>query len=198
MFIKKVEKEQFDPEIFKSVGQNVTRYERNLLAEIKKWENNTVRVQDKGSWTVVLDNKGYVQKVEDQIIRSSFQQLDHNHRLEFDFKVEKWLEKWTKNRSIDDKWLSYLNPTNDSTPGKMYGLIKTHELCNPVRVITSGCCTIMEKLSSSVETVLFHLANDLPSRIIDTGHMSNIVDELNRSTLQCESILIGYEHVSKH
>ena len=139
-----------------------------------------------------------MQKVADQIIRSSFLQLDHNHRQEFDFKVEKWLEKWTKNRSIDDKWQSYLNLTNDSTPGKMYGLIKTHELCNPVRVITSGCCTTMEKLSSSIETVLFHFANDLPSRIIDTRHMSNIVDELNRSTLQSESILVGYEHVSKY
>ena len=39
----------------------------------------------------------------------------------------------------------------------------------------------MEKLSIFVETVLFDLANDLPSRIRDTGYMLNIVDELNRS-----------------
>ena len=49
----------------------------------------------------------------------------------------------------------------------------------------------MEKLSKFVETVLFDLANDLPSRRRDTGHMLNIVDELNRSNLPSESVLAG-------
>ena len=57
----------------------------------------------------------------------------------------------------------------------MYGLIKTHKVGNPARVITSGCSTGMEKLSIFVETVLFDLANDLRSRIRDTRHMLNIV-----------------------
>ena len=48
MFIKKVEKELFDPENVKNV-KNLTRAERNALTEIKKWNNNTVRVQDKVS-----------------------------------------------------------------------------------------------------------------------------------------------------
>ena len=72
-----------------------------------------------------------------KINRSSFLQLDHNSAQEFDFKAEKWLEKWTKNKSIDDKWQSYLKPTSKSTPGKMYGLIKTRKVGNPARVITS-------------------------------------------------------------
>ena len=69
----------------------------------------------------------------------------------------------------------------------MYGLIKTHKVGNPARMITSGCSTAMEKLSILVETVLFDLANDSPSRIRDTGHMHNIVDELNRLNLPRES-----------
>ena len=44
MFIENVEKEFFDPENIKNVRQNLTRDEWNALAEIKKWENNTVRV----------------------------------------------------------------------------------------------------------------------------------------------------------
>ena len=32
-----------------------------------------------------------------------------------------------------------------------------------------------------METVLFDLGNDLPSRLRDMAHMPNIVDELNRS-----------------
>ena len=109
------------------------------MAEIKKWEYNTVRVQDKGSRFVVLNNDDYVCKLEEQINRSSFLQLDHNPTQELDFKVEKWLEKWTENKSHDDKWQSYLKLTNDSTPGIMCGLIKTHKVGNPARVITSGC-----------------------------------------------------------
>ena len=54
----------------------------------------------------------------------------------------------------------------------------------------------MEKLSIFVETVLFDLANDLPSRIRDTGHMLNIVDELNKSNLPSESMLVGFDIVN--
>ena len=46
--------------------------ERNALTEIKKWENNTVRVQDKVSWFVVFNNGDYAHKVENQINRNSF------------------------------------------------------------------------------------------------------------------------------
>ena len=54
----------------------------------------------------------------------------------------------------------------------------------------------MEKLSIFVETVFFYLANDLPSRIRDMGHMLNIIDELNRLNLPSESRLIGYDIVN--
>ena len=78
MFMEKVEKELFDPGNVKNVRQNLRRDERNALAEIEKWENNIVSVQDKGSRFVVLNNGDYVHKVEDQVNRSSFLQLDHN------------------------------------------------------------------------------------------------------------------------
>ena len=52
------------------------------------------------------------------------------------------------------------------------------------------------KLSIFVETVSFDLANDLSSRIRDTGHTLNIVDELNRSNLPCESTLVGFNTVN--
>ena len=71
----------------------------------------------------------------------------------------------------------------------MYGLIKTHRVGNPARVITTGC-------SKSMETVLFDLGNDLPSRLKDMTHMPNIVDELNRSNLLSESILVGFDIVN--
>ena len=75
----------------------------------------------------------------------------------------------------------------------MYIFIKTHKAGNPARVITSACSTAIEKISTFTETVLFDLANDLPSRIRDTGHMLNIFGELNRSNLSSESILVGFD-----
>ena len=54
----------------------------------------------------------------------------------------------------------------------------------------------MEKLSIFVKTVLFDLPNDLPSRIRDTGHILNIVDELNRSNLPSEFMLVGFDTVN--
>ena len=84
-----------------------------------------VRVEDKGSRFVVLNNDDYDHEVEDQINRGSLLQTDHIPTQEFNLKIEKWSETLTKNKSIDDKWQLYPRATNDNTPGKMYDLIKS-------------------------------------------------------------------------
>ena len=79
-----------------------------------------------------------------------------------------WLiEKWYSNKSISEKWKKFIT-VKDSTPGKMYGNVKTHKIGNPTRVITSGCNTATESLSIFVENVLYDIASELPSRIKDT------------------------------
>ena len=90
---------------------------------------------------------------------------------------------------LDEKWKSYIQ-TECSTSGKMYGLIKTHKNNNPARIITSGCNTAIESLSIFVEKVLYDIASNLPSRIKDTGHMLDIIDEINNSNLPTTSILL--------
>ena len=74
MFIKKIEKDLFNPENVKKVCHNLS--EKAVLKDIRYWDKNVVRVQDKGSRFVVLDNEDYIKKVESQINRSSFQQLE--------------------------------------------------------------------------------------------------------------------------
>ena len=63
--------------------------------------------------------------------------------------------------AIDKNWKRLITPTN-STPGTMYGLVRTHKANNPVRVITSGCNTAIESLSVYIELVLFELAESMP------------------------------------
>ena len=67
-----------------------------------------------------------------------------------------------------------------------------HKIGNPAR---GENCEKLDKLSIFVETVLFDLANDLPFHIRYMGHMLNIVDELNRSNLSSETILVGFDIV---
>ena len=65
---------------------------------------------------------------------------------------------------IDKYWKRFITSAN-SRPGKMYGLVKTHEVNDPVRVFTSGCNTAAESLSIYIEHVLLELSEGMPFRI---------------------------------
>ena len=93
------------------------------------------------------------------------------------------------------KWKSYIQ-TKCSTSGKMYGLVKTHKNDNPLQIITSGCNTAIQSLSIFVEKILYDIASNLPSRIKDTGHILDIIDEGNSSSLPTNSILVGFNIVN--
>ena len=175
----------------KKVRHNLSKHEKAALKDIRYWDKNVVRVQDKGSRFVVLDNEDYIKKVEDQINRSSFHRLEYDPTKSFEVQVNTWVKKWSQMNILDQKWKSYIQ-TECSTSGKMYGLIKTHKNNNPARIITSGCSTAIESLSIFVEKVLYDTAGNLPSRIKDTGHMLDIIDEINNSNLPTNSILVGF------
>ena len=63
----------------------------------------------------------------------------------------------------------------------MYGMVKTHKADNPVRIITSGWTTVVEKLSTLVEKTLYSLADRLNSKIKDTNNMLGIIDDISMS-----------------
>ena len=60
MFIEKIEKNLFNPENVKKVHHNLSKDEKAALKDIRYWDKNVVRVQDKGSRFVVLDNEDYI------------------------------------------------------------------------------------------------------------------------------------------
>ena len=78
----------------------------------------------------------------------------------------------------------------------MYGLIKTHTVNNTVRITTSGCNTAVENLSIFVEKVLYKEVERIPSRIKDTHHMLDIIDNLNDSDLPEISVLVSFDVVN--
>ena len=78
----------------------------------------------------------------------------------------------------------------------MYGMVKTHKVDNLVRVITSGCNTVAEKLSILVEKTLYPLADRLNSKIKDTNDMLDIIDDINKSVLSENCVLVSFDVVN--
>ena len=157
LFIEAIGKDIFDTAAVNNVRPNISKEKKDALKEIRSWNNQTVRVQDKGSHFVILDNNEYEQKIQTQINRSSFKQLGEDPSKKFDIQINNWVLKWHNKKVPNDKWKSYITSHN-LRPGKMYGNIKTHKTDNPARVITSGCNTPVEHLSIFVEKVLHGIA----------------------------------------
>ena len=111
---------------------------------MKPQNDKVIRVQDKVLRFTVLETNSYIEKVEQQINRSSFDKLDTDPSSKFKDKLNNWLEKWSY--IITNEWKEFIR-SDKCNAGKMYGMVKTHKVDNPVRVITSGCNTVVEKLS---------------------------------------------------
>ena len=165
------------------------------MQEIRNWNEQTIRIQDKASRFVTLDNSDYEEKVKHQINRSSFEKISENPNKTYEKRVNILIAKWYNNKSISDKRKKFIT-VNNSTPGKMYDNVKTHKIGNPTRVITSGCNTAIENLSIFVENVLYDIVSELSSRIKDTNHMLDITDYLNSLDFPSNSILVSFDIIN--
>ena len=74
-FIELAENDIFKPANYKRIKNNISNQERKALKDIQKDTSKTFRIQDKGSRFVVLDSDSYIEKIDRQLERSSFQQL---------------------------------------------------------------------------------------------------------------------------
>ena len=92
LFIKNIEKDIFDTAAEKNVQANISKEEKEALKEIRQWNNQTVRVQDKDSCFVILDNNEYKQKIQTQTDRGSFNRLEDSSK-KFDIQINNWVLK---------------------------------------------------------------------------------------------------------
>ena len=93
LFIDNTEKDLFNPTSLVFTRPNISKREQYALKEIKSWKDQTIRIQDKGSRFVILENRDYEQKIKYQIERSSFKQLPQDPSKQFEMKVNNWIEK---------------------------------------------------------------------------------------------------------
>ena len=85
---------------------------------------------------------------------------------------------------------------DSSSAGKIYGLVKTHELNNFVRIIASDWNATIKTLPIFLKEVLCKKVEGIPSRIKDSSHMLDIIDHLNDSDLTENSALVSFDVVN--
>ena len=101
-----------------------------------------------------LENNDFVSKVQHQINCSSFKEPDMNNSKNFEEKVISWMSKWTLKGVINSNWKWFITPAY-ATPAKMYGIVKTHKVSNPVSVLSNGCNIAIDILPIYTEHIIY-------------------------------------------
>ena len=78
-------------------------------------------------------------------------------------KVKEWATKWISRNEISKEWAKHIVNEN-AVPGKNSTLYKTHKPNNPVRLLITGCNTVIENLSRFIEVVCAPLTNNIETR----------------------------------
>ena len=154
-----------------------------------------MRTQDKGNRFVIVDKVTDKIKAQEQIDRSSFITLNHDPTESHIQSVKEWAEKWYKSEQISKEWMDYVINV-EAQPGKNSVMYKTHKPGNPVRLLTSGVNTAIEKLARFIESVCAPLTEKLPSRIKNTSHLLDIIDNINENGVPDDAILVSFDIVN--
>ena len=200
-FISLVEKNLFQDTSRKRIPSNLSQDEKKAL---KDWRKNVLfnkdsdkvmRLQDKGNRFIIVDKQTDCEKANEQIKRSSFLKIDYDSTILHINKVKDWTTKWISRNEISKEWAKYIVNEN-AVPGKNSTLYKTHKANNPVRLLTTGCNTAIEHLSRFIEVICAPLTNNIETRIRDTSHLLDIIDELNSERILLNTVLVSLDIVN--
>ena len=130
-------------------------------------------------------------KAQQQIAKSSFQELNYDPTKEHIKKVEQWSEKWF--RKTNFKIMEIVN--YDAQPGENSTLYKTYKPDIPVRLFTTVCNTAIENISRFIESICAPLTSNLPNIIKETSHLLDLID-INKSSLPDKLILVSFDIIN--
>ena len=109
----------------------------------------------------------------------------------FNAKVNIWIEKWTQSKVITKDCENFLKSFNP-TAGKMYVEVTTHTNNSTLQIIKKGCNLAVKNLSIFAEKRLYTLADKLPSKIRQTDHILDTVDDINSLDIPNEFLLVSF------
>ena len=197
VFINNVRKDILEPQNLRTVKDNLTKDERLALRNLKS-SDKVIRIQDKGSRFVILNQEEYQDKMLGQLNNNlHYNKVNSDPTPEHFEKVKNWGRKWLGEGQISQEiatWVINLEPK----PGVAFGNVKTHKEGNPLRLITSCCGTSIERLSALTEFYLKPLAQNLPSFVKDTSDLINKIQALNaeKGPLPPGSLLVSWDVVA--
>jgi hypothetical protein len=125
----------------KNVYSNISKEENIALRELSKDENIVVLKSDKTNQVVIMNKTDYINKsmniLQDQ---TKFKKLNNDPTKTRENKLNTLLLKMKKGGEINEEQYQAMRSTGAS-PGKFYGLPKTHKSGVPLRPIISNCGT---------------------------------------------------------
>ncbi|XP_068741769.1 uncharacterized protein [Montipora capricornis] len=197
LFLESVKNDLFNPSNFSIVPDNLTAGERRALSKLKTLDQQVIKIQDKGSKFVILDQTEYSDKMLGQLENPlHYETLDSDPSINSVHSISKWSNKWLLEGQIDKDIANWV-VNNKPKPGKAFGTIKTHKEGNPLRLITSCCGTAIENLSAFTEYYLKPLAQKLPSFVKDTTHLLQKIEDLNKDgPFPKGTLLVSWDVVS--
>ena len=197
VFINNVKKDVFEPHNLRPVKDNLTKEEKLALRNLKS-SDNVVRIQDKGSRFVILNQEEYRDKMLRHLNNSlHYNKVNSDPTPEHFERVKNWGRKWIGEGQRSQEiatWVANLEPK----PGMAFGNVKTHKQGNPLRLITSCCGTSIERLSVFNEFYLKPLAQKLASFFKDTTDLINKIQALNteKGPLPPGCLLVSWDFVA--
>ena len=197
IFLKQIEKDLFSDVQRKNVQTNLSKEEKKALQQCRLLLNNpdttdVIRMQDKGNKFVIVDKETDINKAKEQIKKSSMEVLTEDPTQEIIQKVEEWCTRWKNSGHLTNEWEKHII-NKEATAARNNPLYKTHKAGTPVRLLTSGCNSATEGLSLFVEKKCAPLAQNLRSRIKDTSHMLDLIDEMNEGGIPESAILVSLD-----
>ena len=83
-FIDLTEDDIFKPDNYRRIKSNISKEEREALKNIQRDSARPYKTQDKGSRFVIVDNDDYIEKIDYQLRRSSFSELNEHPSNDFE------------------------------------------------------------------------------------------------------------------
>ena len=174
------------------VGNNIFIY---ILFD--KDSDKVMRLQDKGNRFIIVDKQTDCEKANEQIERNAFLKIDYDPTTLHINKVKDRTNKWISRNEISKEWAKYIINAN-AVPGKNSALYQTHKPNNPVPLLTTGCNTAIKNLLRFIEVVCAPLTNNIETRIRDTSHLLDIIDELNSERIPDNTILVSFDIINMY
>ena len=164
-----------NPDNCRKPRDNLTKEKRSSMRDLKA-SDRVIRIHNKGSRFVILDQSEYVKKMNSQLNNElHYAKLSEDPSVKHSDLGKNWSSKWLGEKQISPEiadWVTNHKPK----PGTVFENIKTHKVDNPLRLITSCCGTAIENLSAFTEFYLKPLAEKLPFFIKDTTHLINKIE----------------------